>query len=60
MRLLLAFKVNLKSLLFRPLRHIRGVEVQLHYFLTSALSGELLASHPDRFKSRKKTPVPIQ
>lgn len=39
----------MKLLLYTPLRHIRGVEVGLHSFLTSAGGGaEWLISHPDR------------
>jgi len=39
-------------------RHIRGVEVQLHLFLTLALDGgEWSASHHGCFISRDKRPV---
>jgi hypothetical protein len=39
----------------------RGVEVQLHTFLTSALDGsEYPASRPTRLASRERTPIPIR
>jgi len=39
-----------------PLRHIGGVEIQLHAFLTSALDGgEWSASRPGRFTSQERT-----
>jgi hypothetical protein len=38
-----------------PLRHVRGIEVQVHSFLTSAVDGsEWLISRPVRFIIRKK------
>jgi hypothetical protein len=38
-------------------RHIGGVEVQLHTFLTSALDGgEWPASHPSCFTPRERAP----
>jgi hypothetical protein len=38
-----------------PLRHIKGVEVQPHSFLTSAHGGEWLTLCPDCFNLRKNT-----
>ena len=43
-----------------PSRHIEGVEVQLHWFLTSALDrGERLTSRPGHFTPRKEPRYPL-
>jgi hypothetical protein len=51
---------KVKFSLSTPLRHIGGVEVWLHSFLTSELDGgEWLTSRPRPLYPRKRTPVPI-
>jgi hypothetical protein len=54
-------KKGLKWSVHKARRNIRGVEIQLHSFLTSALEGgEWSACHPCRLISRKQSPVPIE
>jgi hypothetical protein len=54
-------KVNVKSALSTPCRHIGRAEVQLHSLLTSALDGrEWLTSHTDRSTAMEKNAVSIE